>query len=185
MEPSFGLIIGTIKSLIGAIFTPIKKLYFDQPKLFIVFEMANSSQRLGSISRKNDTTRAIPTTEAIYHYSFNWEYYVSLRNNSEHTLYNIKVIHPKLSSRFSIQPKLDSLKPLTANDEVKYRFIFNDDIECNGHEANKITKTGPTELKEKLIFEYTNVKGKKFYTYFDLTKSDDDRHSFSRKILTK
>ncbi len=183
MELSGGLIIGIFRSLIGSIYPPFRKKYFDQPKIYVVFQFNNSSKSPRGLSASNDTTAPIFVTEAIYNNDLNWQYDIIFRNNSEYPAYNLKLIEPTLNSGFNIHPPLDSLKPILPNSEVSYKAKFFQTFEGKGEVANLIAKHPPDKLKSgKFIFEYTNVKGTKFYTTYEHALDTADRHKFSRTL---
>jgi len=183
MDFTGGIIIGAIRTFIGAILPPIRKIYFDQPRIYIVFQFAHSLKRPDGLSSKNDITKPIVVTEGIYHNKLEWEYHLYFRNNSEHTAYNLKIVQPKVDRNFVLNPKLDSLKPLIPNSEVMYHAVFHDYYEGRGKDAMEVIKKGPKHFQDDFIIEYTNAKGTKFYTYFSYSKEDSKKHKFTRKII--
>ena len=80
-----GAIVSGLRGFFGALIPPIKKKYFDQPKVYLVFNFNNASQRPQGLSSKNDSLQAIAVPHVIYDYELRWEYDLLLRNNSEHT----------------------------------------------------------------------------------------------------
>ncbi len=172
-----GAIVSGLRGFFGALIPPIKKKYFDQPKVYLVFNFNNASQRPQGLSSKNDSLQAIAVPHVIYDYELRWEYDLLLRNNSEHTAYNIKLISPTISNKFFLHPKLDTLKPLTENSEVPYSARFSDYFTGNGSEVAVRMKEG-SHLLSEFILEYTNLKGTKFYTQYNHNAEEGKRHSF-------
>ena len=176
-----GAIFTGMRTLAGAIFPPLKKKYFDQPKVYLTFKRQSSAKK-PSLSAKNDTTQPIDLMEAIWFCELRWRYKLTLLNNSEHHAYNIRLLEPLQEHHFLLDPKIDRLKPLLSNTETDYEAIFNDIFEGKGREANEIIQRHPFFLtNNRYVLEYTNVKGKKFYTIFDASKSEELRNEFVRK----
>ena len=180
MELNGNILIGIGKSILGAIYPPVKK-YFDQPKVYLVLNFDNSSQRPTGLSSKNDSSAPILVTHAIYDYELRWEFFLILRNNSEFPAYNFKLIEPAPSINFQVYPKLDSLKPLNINEEIQYTVKFYETFTGTGSEVANVMKRGPL-LLDKFILEYTNIKGVKFYTTYQHSKDELSRNEFVRKL---
>lgn len=176
-----GPIITVVRTIAGAVYPPLKKKYFDQPKIYINFQYQSSSKS-PKISPKNDTSQPINMMDAIWINELRWRYKLILLNNSEHPAYNIRLLEPDQEHYFVLDPKIDRLKPLLSNNEASYNAIFNDIFEGTGYEANAIIETHPHFLVNKrYVLEYTNVKGTKFYTVFDGSKEESKRNEFLRK----
>lgn len=177
-----GILITVAKTIVGAIFPPLKKKFFDQPKIYFDFKWQNSTYS-SDLAPINDASQPLDIMEAIRFNSLQWNYRLYLRNNSEHAAYNIKIISPEQGDEFKIVQKINSLKPLLANSELELRAEFYKFFVGTSVEANSMKESKEDCLVDKVfILEYTNVKGTKFYTVFDMTKPQDERNQFSRKL---
>jgi hypothetical protein len=170
------------RTIAGAIFPPLKKKFFDQPKIYFDFKWQNSTYS-SELAPINDASEPLDIMEAIRFNNIQWNYRLFLRNNSEHTAYNIKLIGPEQGDDFKIVQKINSLKPLLSNTELKLRAEFYIFYVGASVETNNIKEQKEDCLKDKrFILEYTNVKGTKFYTVFDMTKQQDKSNQFLRKL---
>ncbi len=178
-----GAIITGIRTIVGAVFPPIKKKYFDQPKIYLQFAYDGASKRNLGLSPLNDASQPIDIMSAIYHHDLIWDYKLTLRNNSEHTAYNIQLLEPLQDHAFRLQPKIELLKPIQPNGELIYEAKFSAFHAGPGLEANNLIAIHPDLLRNrKFILQYTNVKGTKFYTLFDGKKDEQDSNAFSKKL---
>lgn len=174
----WGAIATGLRGIVGAILPTIKKKYFDQPKVYIVFTFHQAMKIPRGLSPRNDRTRAIYVTEAIYFNELKWEQNMAFRNNSEHVAYNIKLLNPTIDNTFDVYPKIDNLKPLLSNTEISYVARFYALYEGRGIDANNLVSGLPPKLNsDNFILEYTNVKGTKFYTVYK-----NGEHKFLRKL---
>lgn len=183
MDP-IGAIITGIRTLGGAIIPPLKKKYFDQPKVYILLDGHGKAGRFpGPQSPKNDFTKPIDFIKEIRFDKLRWNYNLIFRNNSEHVAYNLKLISPEQSEYFILEKKIDSLKPLIQNSELLHKIRFEKEVEGTGFETDKASNNIPDFLMtNKFILEYTNVKQTKFYTIFDWNKELNLRNQFVKKL---
>jgi len=169
------------KTIIGTIIPPLKKKFFDQPKIYIRFDGNGASRIPGPASQKNDFSKPFNQFELIRIDTLKWRYRLIFRNNSEHPAYNIKLLSPKQDSAFMLEKKIDNLLPLLQNTELVHNVEFQFEMEGTGSEtADAADKHPDFLLKNKFVLEYTNVKGTKFYTIFDGLKEEEKRNQFVR-----
>ncbi|MES2132673.1 MAG: hypothetical protein V4506_10000 [Bacteroidota bacterium] len=167
------------KTFIGALIPPIKKKYFDQPRIYFVLKFDSSGQRSKGISSRNDLTSPTFVTEVIYNFELTWDYQISFRNNSEYTAYNLKLIKPVFDKSFKIIPNIDSFKPLSPNNEINAIARFSLSYEGTGTTSEIILKNKPAILTSgEFIVEYTNANGTKFITKYNNKLDEDKRHQF-------
>lgn len=177
-----GIFITVARTIVGAIFPPLKKKFFDQPKIYFDFKWQNSTYS-SELAPINDFSEPLDIMEAIRFNNIQWNYRLFLRNNSEHTAYNMKLIGPEQGDDFKIVQKINRLKPLLSNTELELRAEFYKFFVGTSVEANNIKeKKEDCLMDKKFILEYTNVKGSKFYTVFDMTEEQDKRNQFLRKL---
>ena len=178
MDP-IGAIITGLRTLAGAIIPPLKKKYFDQPKIYILFNGNGAARLPGLPSSKNDFSKPLKIFTEIRVDKLVWRYNLIFRNNSEHVAYNLNLINPEQNPGFMLEKKIDKLLPLLQNSELVHRAIFETEIEGTGEETHEASKSHPDLLmNNKLILEYTNVKGTKFYTVFDASQEESLRNKF-------
>lgn len=121
--------------------------------------------------------------EAVFLDELNWNYKLAIHNNSEHHAYEVKLIKPAEDYHFLLKDKINHLKPILANSELELRAEFYKSFEGKRIDANNLIENHPYLLmNDKFILEYTNIKGTKFYTIFDMAKEDSSRNQFVRKI---
>lgn len=183
-----GAILTGVKGLFGLLIPPLKQRFFDQPKIYIVFKFNNSGKSPRGISSKNDTSVPMFPHQVIYENDLTWNYDITFRNNSEYPAYNLKLIEPTLDKNFILNPAIDKLKPILSNAEISHKAKFYQFYEGLGDAANIIAKNPPEIIKSgKFTLEYTNVKGEKFYTFYNDSEDDDKKHQFkgakTKKIL--
>ena len=171
-----------LKTFLGVLIPPIKKKYFDQPKIYLVFNLQSASQTPKGLSSKNDLTAPIFVTEAVYNFDLTWDYQISLRNNSEYTAYNLKLTAPPFDTSFKLVQAIDSLKPLSPNNEITTLVRFYLFYEGTGATSNILLQNKPEKLASgEFILEYTNAGGTKFLTKYDNRLEEDKRHDFKIK----
>lgn len=132
---------------------------------------------------KNDLNKPVDAFNAIRLDSLRWRYELSLRNNSEHAAYNVRLLQPVLNESIEVDPKIDSFRPILPNGEQVFKIIFHEIMEGTGMETYEASRKPPPYFKNgKIIIEYTNVKGTKFYTVYDPNKDERQRNIFTRKL---
>jgi len=178
-----GTIITGFRTLIGAIIPPLKKKYFDQPKIYPIFKHDTSSKSPRGVSPKNDFCVAHFPSDVIYYNDLTWEYVMILRNNSEFPAYNLKLVEPLPNNKFRIFPDIDRYKPILPNSEIAYKVKFYQSYEGRGDIANSMIEQLPEILQSgEFIIQYENSKGTKFYTVYQANNEEDKRYQFTRKI---
>jgi hypothetical protein len=181
-----GATITGLRTLGSLVYPPLKKKYFDQPKIYFVFEYQGGIKKPKGLSPANDTSQPIDIMKAIYYSDIHWFYKITFRNNSEHVAYNIRLLDPQVGHAFRLAQKIDALKPLLPNNEIEHKAEFFEFYEGLGRiAAEKAEKAPEFLLTTKFILEYTNVKGTKFYTEFDGSKDEALRNQFLRKWQSK
>ena len=182
MDP-IGAIITGLRTIAGAIIPPLKKKYFDQPKVYIIIKGNGASRYPVLTSPNNDFSKPISRFTEIRFDKLIWRYNLILRNNSEHVAYNLSLLHPEQNLSFMFEKKLDRLLPIIPNTELINVIIFEKHVEGTGQETHELSKKHPDILmNNKFILEYTNVKGTKFYTVFDESKNEVERNQFFKKL---
>jgi hypothetical protein len=158
-----GATITAIKTIVGAVYPPLKKKYFDQPKIYFIFKYENSMKAPRGLSPVNDTSKPIDIMSAIYLNDLSWNYKLTLRNNSEYPAYNIRLIQPQTGQGFRLAEKIDALKPILPNAEIEYKSKFYEFYEGLGKIASdKVEKTPDFLLNQKLFLNIPTLKGQNF-----------------------
>lgn len=170
MEAGSTLISG-LKTVFGALIPPLKKKYFDQPKIHFIFTFSRASSSKGDL---------VSNSQATYNYNKHWQYKLILRNNSEYPAYNLSLINPPIGDEFSLIPTLDKLKPVLSNSEISYTAKFHQLYQLNDNSGNIESKKIPELLQfGKFTLEYTNTSGTKFTTIYDCSETTEDKtHQF-------
>lgn len=159
--------ISPLVRFIGIVIPPIQK-YFSQPKLYFVVTWNSTFKAAGIPSIKNIENKTYELVKAIFVSPIEWDYTITIRNNSEINAYNLKLLKPTVNSNVSIEPYLDDLKPLVSNSEVSYDIKLKIRAEANSAITEEIMRSKPEQFKDEyLVLEYTNSNHIKFYTVFD------------------
>ncbi|MEO6136469.1 MAG: hypothetical protein ABIP35_15020 [Ginsengibacter sp.] len=175
------LIITGLKTIVGAIYPPLKRKFFDQPKIYIRligtgYTFIPQSANVDLYQHPENMLNRLQVVDA------KWQRQLTLLNNSEHVAFTLKFVTQLDQKYFSIEPDVDNFKPLLTNSEIAYSLIFSDTFERREREAS-VDHPVPKHITDfKLILEYTNVKGTKFFTVFDNSLPEEYRNKFSRKI---
>lgn len=175
------LVINLLKTIVGAIYPPVKKKFFDQPKIYIRLTGAGSSFRpeFANVDLCQHPENMLNRLQIVY---ATWQRQLTFLNNCEHVAYNIKLVTQLDKRYFSIEPDIDNLKPLLINSEIAYSLKLSDTFERREREA-KSDYPAPAQIAYlKLTLEYTNVKGTKFYTSFDNSLDEQHKNKFIRKL---
>lgn len=177
------LIINGFKTIIGAIYPPLKKKFFDQPKLYIRVTGSGYSFRpeFAKVDLYQHPDEMLNRMQIVY---ATWRRQLTILNNSEHASYNIKLLTQLDQKYFLLEPEIDNLKPLLSNSELSYSLKISDTFERREREAQSDYPAPKHITNLKLILEYTNVKGTKFFTAFDNTLPEEERNKFYRKRQT-
>ena len=185
-------IISELKTLLGVLLPPLKKKYFDQPKIYVSIRKpgGDSKNNLGLSMNNEIKTEIIEGKErtfidgnnALRFFKIDRQFQLNLHNNSEHHAYNIKLIRPYLTHECAIQPAINYLQPLKQNEAESFTLTFSAIHQVTGEESVRIFNT-PSDYfsKNKVIIEYRNVRGTKFYTEFDQSKPEEERNIFKKK----
>ena len=189
---SISAILSELKIIAGAIYPPIRKKFFDQPKLYVALRKlgAGNKTNLG-LSTNNEqkeeiingkSIKYIDGNAALRFYQIERIFQLTLYNNSEHSAYKIKLLRPDLSHDCQIQPAINYLRPLKINDNDSFTLTFTNIHEATGNQSVEIFNTSFDYFhKNKVVVEYCNLKGTKFYTSFDFSKNEEERNSFHKK----
>jgi hypothetical protein len=185
-------ILSELKAIAGVLIPPVRKKYFDQPRLHLSIRKVggDSKSNLG-LSIHNElkteiiegkTMEFIDGNNAIHFFQIDRHFQMNVHNNSEHHAYNLRLLKPNSSHDCKIEPLINYLKPLKQNESESFTLTFSGIHEVTGHESVLIFNT-PSDyfIKNKIIVEYCNVKGTKFYTEYDLNKMEEERNTFHRK----
>ena len=187
-----GTILTIIRTIGGAIYPPLRKKYFDQPKIYISIDKSGNSRKMNlGLSINNEIKKEIIDNKEVEFYDGNnavrffqmdWDYKLSLRNNSEYTAYHLKLLKPNSSNDCILEPKIDFLKPIIQNSSEYFTLKFSVIFEGTGEESVSVFNKGTNYFEKfKVVLEYTNLKGTKFYTTYDFNKPEEDLNSFHRK----
>ncbi len=181
--PIFSTVFSGLKGFLGLLIPPIKKKYFDQPKVHLELKSIGVGKIPLGLSRKNRTDTIINEFDAIRHFRIEWNYALTFYNNSEYSAYNLKLIEPVGNSTLiAIQPSINPLAPLIPNSNTQYSATFFQNFEVKAQDSVKLMNDLPNVLKRPMTLEYTNVKGTKFYTTFNFHDGIKAENIFSRKI---
>lgn len=171
-------IINILKTIVAVIYPPFKKKYFDQPKISIKLTGNNSS--VGSAEFAKDELDQDPENRIQNVYASR-SVQLEFMNYSEYTAYNLKLL-TQLVPQFIIKPGIDVDKPLPINTKIDYALVeFNYNFKRRERETKSEYPDPPEIANLKLILEYTNVKGTKFYTIFDNSLDEQNKNTFQRK----
>ena len=175
------LIINGLKTIVGAIYPPLKKKFFDQPKIYIRLTGSGSSFRpeFANVDLYQHPENMLNRLQIVY---ASWRRQLTFLNNSEHVAYNLKLMTQLDKKYFAIEPDIDNFKPLLTNSETSYSFKFSDTFERKEREAQSDYPTPKEITNLKLTLEYTNVKGTKFYTTFDNSLDEQHKNKFVKKL---
>lgn len=174
------LIINGAKTLIGAIYPPLKKKYFNQPKIYIRLTgngSVFSPQHIGEDYFKFPEYRLDP----LQLVSCSWTKEIIMYNNSEYTAYNLKIISKLNPQHFKIENLVDSLLPLESNKQTSSTLRINDSFQRRESQASIGYKETDIFNEINFVLEYTNGKGTKFYTKFIYSTDLDNQNEFLKK----
>ena len=187
-----GVANNVVRIIAGVISPRLSKKYFDQPKIYLSVSEGTPSKRNLGISVNNEIKKEIidgreqeyyDGNNALRFFEIGWKYKLTLHNNSEHPAYHLRLIVPSSQNECTITPEINYLKPLQQNTSDSFVISFTSIIEATGAQSVEILNNGSEHFKKsKVILEYTNVKGRKFYTLFDYNKAEEERNSFHRKM---
>lgn len=175
------LVINGLKTIVGAIYPPLKKKFFDQPKIYIRLTGTGSTFRsefanINSYQHQENMLNRLQIVDAT------WQRKLTFFNNSEHVAYDLRMITLLDKKNFSIEPDIDNLKPLSKDSDITYSLKFSDTFERRERETQS-DYPAPTQITNlKLILEYTNMKGTKFYTIFDNFLDEQNKNKFVKRI---
>lgn len=178
------LIINSLKTIIGVIYPPLKKKFFDQPKIYIRVTGIGRTFRpeFLDIDLYKNPENMLNRLQIVYS---TWQRQLNFLNHSEHAAYNIKLATQVDKEYFTIEPDIDSFKPLLTNSDISYSLKVSDTFQRREREARS-EYPEPKHITElKLTLEYTNVKGTKFYTEFDNSLDEQHKNKFFKKIPNK
>lgn len=178
------LIINGAKALIGAIYPPLKKKYFNQPKIYIKLDGNGSvfiPQHIGEDYFKFPERRLDP----LQLVNCSWTKEIILYNNSEYTAYNLRIISKLNPQNFRIEKLVDPLLPLESNKQTSSILKINDSYQRRQSEASIGYKEGDIFKEINLVLEYTNVKGTKFYTRFYYSKDSNNQNEFLKRYNSR
>lgn len=118
------LLINSLKTVVGAIYPPLKKKYFDQPKIYIRLTGNGCSFRpeFLNVDLYQSPENMLNRLQIVHSIC---RRQLTFLNNSEHTAYNLKLLTPLNKSHFNLEPDIDSYKPLLINTEISYSLRFN------------------------------------------------------------
>lgn len=166
--------------VVGMVIPPIQK-YFNQPKLYFKMQWNSTFKGAGLLSRKNEN-KPLQRDEAVWVSPIEWNYTITIRNNSEYAAYNLKLLQPATNSNVIITPPLDDLKPILSHGEISYDITLRVRAEGKSKELEEKMNARPEEFEEKqLVLEYTNSKNVKYYTIFDYSGDSNG----TNRVLTE
>jgi hypothetical protein len=175
------LIIGIVALILGLIYFVVPRIYryyFKRPKLVVEVEPnkgITSSQRFIRYSPKNPVGVPVNTPEGISIYEFEWKFDLTVRNNSEVNVFNIKMCQRKNSDYLTFKKNINPNKALKAHEEETIPFTFSKVVETKHKDRESHFPRRPTEFKDlMLLLEYENEYVVKFYSryYFNTDKTD-------------
>jgi hypothetical protein len=174
-------ILGLIITVLIAMIPYFKKVYFDGPELTIeLIPDGGMSMNLG-LSGKNNTSKGyINANNAIYVYEVTWKVNLKITNNSNITAYYPKLKFQNQQLTFTSLDKLDTNKPIEANEQVllKGKYVMYEEVNGNQrHEPNGLPNNF-TDLK--ILLEYKNPYKKIFYTVFSNSR-EGEKNNYTRK----
>ena len=173
------LVISGLKTIVKAIYPPLKKRFYDQPKIYIRLSGNGNSFRSEKVDLYQNPENALNRLEIVY---AGCRKQLTFLNNSEHTAYKLKLLTQLDKNHFTVEPEIDNFKPLLTNSEITYSVKFSYTFERKEREAQSEYPEPEDITKLKLTLEYTNVKETKFYTTFDNLLDEEHKNTFVKKI---
>ena len=180
-----GSIFSGIKSLGELLIKALAKKYLDQPHLYIILNKTGGGGKshMGFSDKNEIIDGVLPVTPSTIQISkITTAFKMTLRNNSEYSAYNIRLLQPEVTGGFTIKPKIDPFKSIIVNGFEEYTIFIEWIYEGTGMDAYNLYERGSDFFtKNKIVLEYTNVKKTKFFTEFDINKIEAERNTFHRK----
>lgn len=170
-----------IKTFFEPVLKWFGKKYLNQPKIYFVLSRAGGQKTPLGFSDKNQVVDGVMHVDlnSIQYSQIITRFKLSLRNNSEHPAYFIKLLRPNTSNECSIKPAIDPFLPIVINGFQDFELSFQWIYEGRGQDAADLSREGTDYFKKNTaILEYRNVGGTKFYTEFDNTKAVDEKNKF-------
>jgi len=120
------------------------------------------------ISEKNSKNEAIMVTEVIRHFELHWDFQLIIRNNSSTTAYGISL--DWVNGEFDYLEKLNSMKPLLANEELILNCNVYQPFEGIGRDSKRmLTDKYPDKIKELFIkVNYKDEERNEFTSIFKI-----------------
>jgi hypothetical protein len=174
------LLVTGIRTIAGIVFPPLKKKYFDQPKVHIRLTGSGAGFRpeFANEDYYQHPENMFNRLQIVY---ATWKRNLIFLNHSEHAAYNLKILTELNREHFLIEAPIDSYKPLLQNSEASYSLKIIDTFTRREREAHGNYPAPDYVTNLKLLLEYTNVKGTKFYTSFDNSLDESQKNKFLKK----
>lgn len=174
------LLINGIRTIFGIVYPPLKKKYFDQPKIYIRLTGDGASFRpeLANEDYYQHPENMLNRLQIVY---ATWKRNLIFFNHSEHVAYNLKILTELSKEHFLIEPPVDSHKPLLQNSETSYTLKITDSFTRREREAQGSYPVPDYVTNLTLLLEYTNINGTKFYTRFNNTLGENEKNKFLKK----
>lgn len=100
-------------------------------------------------------------------YKFEWNFDLTVRNNSEINAYSIKLLQHKNQQHIEFREKINFNKALRSQEEIILPFKVTTIKDVQGKDLDKVFKNRPESFDDLMIlFEYKNPKDRKFYSRY-------------------
>jgi hypothetical protein len=162
-------ILAIILAFIYFIYPRLENYFRKRPKLIVEIEPnkgITSQQNLKGYSDKNPPISEDPD-EMWYIYEFEWLFNLIIRNNSEITAYDIKMLQKNDAPKIEFQKTINFQKAMKAHEEIELPFKISTIIECQGKEREFLFDNQAGIFKTlKILLEYKNPQNREFYSTF-------------------
>lgn len=149
---------------------PYLKRKVQRPMIHVQVLKNRPKSEPKGFSSKNVFTQKIPNADdTIRVYEINWKLNIIMRNNSEYPAYYPKVYYEKNLPHLRINPP-NPYNPITSNSKIVLDGEIKCFIECLPKNRRDLENEKNLNIlnQRKLLVEYANSSGMKFYTLYEL-----------------
>lgn len=152
--------------------------FIRRPKLVVELASKKGITRSSHfIDYCSETDRSQPVNRpgVIKIYELNWNFDLTIRNNSEINAFNVKMLQHNNLMNLTFKKEINPQKSLQSHQEEIIPFQFIKIVKSTNEEFESHYIKKPSDFKDlMLMLEYENQSGKKFYSrYFFNTNSSE------------
>jgi len=165
--------VGFLILIAGAIYFILPRIqskYFKRPILVMEIDPKlgiTHGRQHQSFSRDNPPDRPVNDPETVSMYKLHWNFILTIRNNSEVTAYNIKLLKKGVGNFLKFDGNVNANKPLPKHNEISIPIEFEVWKESKHKDVEKLSPPVPPEFEElELLLTYENSQKTKFSSIF-------------------